>query len=771
MKWNCTNCTWVLPALAAVGLTTSLAIGDGTPQSIDISGVVVVGGLGDPANETVKFNFGGPVAITGVGWQGSYCTTPGSINWVNENRIALGEQGQAAALFIAPGGPGATSPCPDCFALSSDGILKLKEFGICAIPILSGVVELEFWTTWAVQPPAGTWCDNSTLTIQYIEIDAPGGACPWDLNGDGEVNVLDLLDLLGAWGPNPGHPADFNGDGEVNVLDLLELLGNWGSCPPGGGALTGACCHGDAMCDELTEAECDALPNSIYLGDLCECDNFECPGEPAECPQGAFNEGEACGSDINGGCNSSPPIYSTICCGDVATGNAWADGGTRDTDWYTLVLDEETCVTITLEYSFGGLNAALFLINDQCPPALAIIAIGQDIGNNTMFIRQTVPAGTYRVFAATAVFDGLPCPGGAYTLSVSCAEPPCPNDGFLCPFAAPVQIDGPAVVFNNSGYPASAPACGGFTAAPGTVWYKVVGNGTTLTASSCGSSPSGTILTLYCGGCQVASCIAGSNEDHAGVCANPFHASVSWCAEDGAEYLIAVRGSGGAIGNISLFVESDGFACSAQPCITTPCPLDCEDNIGEPCRGASGTGDPANDPYNGGCNMTPPSYSTAVCGGTYCGLLWAEGAFRDLDWYRLDLSGAGAQTQITWSAEVDFPELVNLNLWIATHTCPPTIIQFASAECVNSITACVSPGLYTLIIAPSVFEGAPCSLGPHQYLATVTCASPCEGPPPPSCAGFCGQQHPSGCWCDALCCGFGDCCPDQGAVCGLCDPE
>jgi hypothetical protein len=52
-----------------------------------------------------------------------------------------------------------------------------------------------------------------------------------DLNGDGVVDVSDLLILLGAWGPCPPSgdcPADLDGDGAVNVSDLLILLGNWG---------------------------------------------------------------------------------------------------------------------------------------------------------------------------------------------------------------------------------------------------------------------------------------------------------------------------------------------------------------------------------------------------------------------------------------------------------------------------------------------------------------------------------------------------------------
>ena len=54
--------------------------------------------------------------------------------------------------------------------------------------------------------------------------------CPWDLDGSGTVGTSDLLDLLSAWGTNPGGPPDFDGGG-VGTSDLLALLSNWGACP------------------------------------------------------------------------------------------------------------------------------------------------------------------------------------------------------------------------------------------------------------------------------------------------------------------------------------------------------------------------------------------------------------------------------------------------------------------------------------------------------------------------------------------------------------
>ena len=52
-----------------------------------------------------------------------------------------------------------------------------------------------------------------------------------DVNGDGVVNVSDILIMISEWGvcSEPVNcPADVNGDGYVSVTDLLIAIGNWG---------------------------------------------------------------------------------------------------------------------------------------------------------------------------------------------------------------------------------------------------------------------------------------------------------------------------------------------------------------------------------------------------------------------------------------------------------------------------------------------------------------------------------------------------------------
>ena len=74
--------------------------------------------------------------------------------------------------------------------------------------------------------------NNPTGNIEaYVAVILPLDLCLTDINGDGNVDVSDLLNLLAAWGPNPGNAADINNDGNVDIVDLLALLAAWGACP------------------------------------------------------------------------------------------------------------------------------------------------------------------------------------------------------------------------------------------------------------------------------------------------------------------------------------------------------------------------------------------------------------------------------------------------------------------------------------------------------------------------------------------------------------
>jgi hypothetical protein len=104
-----------------------------------------------------------------------------------------------------------------------------------------------------------------------------GSPCPWDLDGDGNVFVVDLLTLLMDFGSCDGSPADFDGDGCVTVVDLLTLLFNFGPCPDGG-------CPWDVNGDGTV----DKADLWQVIGNLGPCDG---------CPEDVNGDGVVNGQD------------------------------------------------------------------------------------------------------------------------------------------------------------------------------------------------------------------------------------------------------------------------------------------------------------------------------------------------------------------------------------------------------------------------------------------------------------------------------------------
>ncbi|MHC5002867.1 MAG: hypothetical protein ACYTJ0_07060 [Planctomycetota bacterium] len=69
------------------------------------------------------------------------------------------------------------------------------------------------------------------VTLAATAVAAGGqGGCPEDINGDGGVDVDDLLIVILEWA-QPGGPADIDGDGTVSVDDLIAVIQAWGACP------------------------------------------------------------------------------------------------------------------------------------------------------------------------------------------------------------------------------------------------------------------------------------------------------------------------------------------------------------------------------------------------------------------------------------------------------------------------------------------------------------------------------------------------------------
>lgn len=188
------------------------------------------------------------------------------------------------------------------------------------------------------------------------------------------------------------------------------------------GEIVGACCRPDGSCDVITEAACT---DGDWLGANTTCD--QCPCIVA-CPAGGVDEAEPCGSNTNGGCNSTPWAFFDMTLDQTICGTIQAVGGTRDLDWFRIVTTEPMILTMNVEAEFGGIGAVAGFMetltpgSGDCGDSTGYLAPYATGGECEPFTIQTecVPAGTYVPVVTLGDYDGLPCAdNNNYVMSVT----------------------------------------------------------------------------------------------------------------------------------------------------------------------------------------------------------------------------------------------------------------------------------------------------------------------------------------------------------------
>jgi len=311
----------------------------------------------------------------------------------------------------------------------------------------------------------------------------------------------------------------------------------------------------------------------------------------------------------------------------------------RDTDWYSFTLAEDTQFSVQLEAEFP---VEIFVVDatSGCTAISTVFGPTSAAACGFIELSDCLPASDYYIAIAPTEFSGVPC-GSDYVLTTSaspcatgacctrsgqcldnttelscsvslgiwqgamttclttaCPSPPA-ND--TCTSATMIS-SGDRVLGNN--FAASndnAPFCE--TNSPGAgVWYSVVGNGHTMTVSTCNAGTDfDTSLQVFCD-CGPAGCVRGNDDaqapnyacDLSGVSSK---AAVSFCAIAGQVYFIHVGGfidsqGAAATGNFELTVTEDAAICnSAKPCRGACCVgLSCLGDVRDvDCQASGGT--------------------------------------------------------------------------------------------------------------------------------------------------------------------------------------
>ena len=132
------------------------------------------------------------------------------------------------------------------------------------------------------------------------------------------------------------------------------------------------------------------------------------------CSGGATPEGETCGDDTNGGCNSTPPVFGSISPGEHVCGTLWADGGQRDTDWFEYDADRDTLITFSAAASIP-IDVIAIDFTEGCADTEYVYlgGNGADECDTTSMTFAVENGHNIALFVSTAyTFSGYPCADG-----------------------------------------------------------------------------------------------------------------------------------------------------------------------------------------------------------------------------------------------------------------------------------------------------------------------------------------------------------------------
>jgi hypothetical protein len=358
----------------------------------------------------------------------------------------------------------------------------------------------------------------------------------------------------------------------------LELTGVAGTCGGGGGscgapngndccaANTTPGCSDAECCNQVCAADpfCCNTEWDLVCANAANASCAVCVGGGCELATPDFLEPEECGTDVNGGCNSTPQAWTAITIGETVQGTFWADADTRDTDWYRFTVTEDTEVTATLRSALPSFVAFV-------DPVTCAIIGSTSTGSCPESTTFCFTPGEYYAVALTEGFAGFPCGnplGNDYTLELTGVASTCGGGGGGCE-----ACDSPTVVtvgdnpFVNAatGCNFASTGCGQGSAFNANFFVFTPTESGSYSFSTCNQADFDSVLVVAtgCAGAQLA-----CNDDGAG-CAGftSFIADVDLTA--GQSYIVAIGGysatTASGSGTLTIALGGGGGGSCGKP--------------------------------------------------------------------------------------------------------------------------------------------------------------------------------------------------------------
>ncbi|MBS0195258.1 MAG: hypothetical protein JSR77_00710 [Planctomycetes bacterium] len=221
--------------------------------------------------------------------------------------------------------------------------------------------------------------------------------------------------------------------------------------------------------------------------------------------------------------------------------------------------------------SIGGSNVQA--LNDLGLNGDAVAGDGRYSFSQTVATGTTVGAQSFNFIVRDA--ESRSSNSTITGLTVTACPPP-PNANETCASAIDLTIGTPVSGYTTSrGTSSTVPSCGSISNGI-MAWYRVIGTGNTMTASTCDPATNhDTVVGVFCGvdGCGALSCIGSNDDAGSTACSLRGTASIfSWCSVQGAPYYVAVRGFSANIGNFGLTVTDSGTPCTGAIACGQPTP-------------------------------------------------------------------------------------------------------------------------------------------------------------------------------------------------------